>query len=54
MLWTAAFDAEVDDAAGFLSDQMLAENLAGQHQSLQIHGQDAVNFLFGNVQERRR
>jgi len=46
--------AEVDDAAGFLLDEVLAKHLAGQHDAFQVHVDDAVELIFGNVEERRR
>ena len=37
--------ADVDDAAGTVFDHVPAENLARQHETLQIHGEDFVHFL---------
>ncbi len=46
--------AEIDDTAGFLFDHVLPKNLAGQHQSLQIHCDDFVEFLLCDLKKRRR
>ena len=43
--------ADVDNAAGALADHVFAEDLAGQHDALEIDGEDAVQLLLRNLEE---